>query len=126
MRKFLAVLVFLLSASTASAQHERERPNTAMVVVENHNWSDVVVYAVRGGMKVRLGMVAAVHTGTFYVPPTMMTDGAMVRLYVRPIGGPSRGAAFYQSEAVPVMRDEKAVLTLDGDLSRSFIAVYVR
>lgn len=128
MRPLILALLALLvvKASPLSAQYERERPGHAMVVIENHNWSDVVVYAVRGATRMRLGTVTAIHKNTFYVPPTMLHDGTLVRLYIRPIGGPSRGAPFYQSEGVHVRSDEKAVVTLDVDLARSFIGVWVR
>jgi hypothetical protein len=88
--------------------------------VESHNWSDVVIYLVRGGNTERLGTVGALNTETFVLPFRRMGTGGDVRLRAYPIGGP----APFTSEALLVQPGQWIKWTLENDLSRSFLGVY--
>ena len=88
--------------------------------VESHNWSDVVIYLVRGGNTERLGTVGALNTETFVFPYRRLGTGADIRLRAYPIGGP--GA--FTSEALLVQPGQWIKWTLENDLTRSFLGVY--
>src|ERR1041385_5583172 len=72
----------------ASAQKERTfcAKSTATVYVQNDNWLDVVIYAVRGGARFRLGQVTSVQSAVFELPTAAL--GATNSLYILadPIG----------------------------------------
>jgi hypothetical protein len=88
--------------------------------VENHAWSDIVIYLVRGTAVERLGMVGALNTETFVFPYRRLGIGTDVRLRAYPIGGPRA----FTSENVLVQPGQWIKWTLESDLSRSFLAVY--
>ena len=91
MRSLLAGAVATL-AIAAGCTSGHDAPNgpvpagPTQVVVENHNWLDVTVYAVRSGMRQRLGTVGTAMTGTFRIPPSLIGQGGQVQLLVDPIG----------------------------------------
>jgi hypothetical protein len=88
--------------------------------VENHGWSDIVIYLVRGTATDRLGMVGSLNTKTFVLPYRKLGVGTDVRLRAYPIGGPRS----YTSESLLVQPGQWIKWTLESDLTRSFLAVY--
>ena len=55
--------------------------------VANHNWSDVVVFAVRGSSRARLGDVTSGAQADFIVPRNLVIGGQLT-VMLHPIGGP--------------------------------------
>ncbi len=55
--------------------------------VANHNWSDIVVFAVRGSTRMRLGDVSTGTQADFVVPRNLVLGGQLTVL-LHPIGGP--------------------------------------
>ena len=55
--------------------------------VANHNWSDVVVFAVRGSSRARLGDVTSGARADFIVPRNLVIGGQLT-VVLHPIGGP--------------------------------------
>ncbi len=90
------------------------------VEVENHGWSDIVIYLVRGTAVDRLGMVGSLNTKTFVFPFRKLGVGTDVRLRADPIGGPRT----FTSENLLVQPGQWVKWTLESDLTRSFLAVY--
>jgi hypothetical protein len=88
--------------------------------VENHGWSDIVIYLVRGTAADRLGMVGALNTETFVFPYRKLGVGSDVRLRAYTIGGPRA----FTSENVLIQPGQWIKWTLESDLTRSFLAVY--
>lgn len=88
--------------------------------VENHGWSDIVIYLVRGTGSDRLGMVGALSTATFVFPFRKLGTGNDVRLRADPIGG----SGAFTSENLLVQPGQWVKWTLESDLTRSFLAVY--
>jgi hypothetical protein len=88
--------------------------------VENHAWSDIVIYLVRGTAADRLGTVGALNTETFVFPYRRLGVGSDVRLRAYPIGGPRA----FTSENLLVQPGQWVKWTLESDLTRSFLAVY--
>ena len=64
----------------------QRRDDAATVKVRNYNWSDVVVYAVDGGVRTRLGTVTTMGNATFRLPTRLVGTGNRVQLLVHPIG----------------------------------------
>jgi hypothetical protein len=87
--------------------------------VENHNWSDVVVYLMRGGQSRRLGMVTAASTAHFTFPYRDLGTSGSARLRASAVGGPHA----VTSENLLVQPGQWIKWTLESDLRRSFLAV---
>ena len=95
-------------------------PNVEIAIeIENHNWSDVVIYLVRGTAAERLGMVGSLKTETFVFPFRRLGVGE-ARLRAYPIGGP----AAFTSENLFVQPGQMVKWTLESDLTRSFLGIY--
>jgi hypothetical protein len=120
---WLALAVSLLPACVHRGPADPEagtRNAEVALEVESHNWSDVVIYLVRGSATERLGMVGALRTQTFVFPYRRLGNGNDVRLRAHPIGGP----AGFTSEAMMVQPGQWIKWTLENDLTRSFLGVY--
>src|ERR1051326_8971704 len=76
------------STKLASAQKERTfcAKSTATVYVQNDNWLDIVVYAVRGGARFRLGQVTSVQSAVFELPSAALGATNSLYLLADPIG----------------------------------------
>jgi hypothetical protein len=88
--------------------------------VINHNWLDVIIYIVRDGERVRLGIATASSQASFTLPARLIGQSGEIRLFGHPIGG-SAGAV---TETVTVQPGQWIEWTLESDLSRSAIGVY--
>ena len=117
-----ALLVGCAGKSEETDQEVRPSETRAQVAleVENHGWSDIVIYLVRGTAVDRLGMVGSLNTRTFVFPYQKLGVGTDVRLRADPIGGPRT----FTSENVLVQPGQSVKWTLESDLTRSFLAVY--
>ncbi|HEX3235159.1 MAG TPA: hypothetical protein VHR41_13235 [Gemmatimonadales bacterium] len=99
---------------------EAVSPNTPVELeVENHNWSDIVIYLVRGSQRQRLGMVTALGNTVFTFPYRRLGNSGDARLSAHAIGGSG-----YTSESVLVQPGQTLKWTLESDLARSSLAVY--
>jgi len=119
-------LVALLLGCAGKSEDENQevepsRDNAEVALeVENHGWSDIVIYLVRGTALDRLGMVGSLNTKTFVFPFRKLGIGTDVRLRADPIGGPRA----FTSENLHVQPGQWIKWTLESDLTRSFLAVY--
>jgi hypothetical protein len=130
MRHLWAPIAWVLLASAtfagcASHSSKKTEPSPGLdaelsLEVENHNWSDVVIYLLRGGQPERIGMVTAHNTSTFVFPYRRLGASGNSRLSAYPIGG---GSAF-NSENLLVQPGQSIKWTLETDLSRSSLVVY--
>jgi hypothetical protein len=87
--------------------------------VDNHNWSDIVIYLVRGTQRQRLGMVSALSNTVFTFPYRRLGSSGDARFSAHAIGGGG-----YTSESVLVQPGQMLKWTLESDLARSSLAVY--
>ena len=102
------------SASAAAAV-----PPT-MLTVSNYNWMDVVVYAVQGNSRVRLGQVTSMRTTSFRIPSRMVANGVeRVRLMVDPVGS----IEGWQTDAISVQPGEKVQFNVQNSLAFSSVLV---
>jgi hypothetical protein len=120
----LPPLVSLLLSGCAS--HHATTQTTAPTVntpvdleVENHNWSDIVIYLVRGTQRQRLGMVNALSSTVFTFPYHRLGSSGDARFSAHAIGGSG-----YTSESVLVQPGQSLKWTIESDLARSSLAVY--
>jgi hypothetical protein len=125
----LGLVVLLLGAALPACARKGEPaegedrgppPNAELAIeIENHNWSDVIIYLVRGTNVERLGMVGSVKTETFVIPFRRLGSGD-ARLRAYPIGGP----AAFTSENLFVQPGQMVKWTLENDLTRSLLGIY--
>ena len=84
-------LIVLLATATACAGRSREtgaEPNdTAAVQVQNQGFSDMVVYAINGGQRIRLGLAGGNSTSTFTIPRHLIRGAGGIRFLADPVGG---------------------------------------
>ena len=59
----------------------------AMLQVENRGFADMVVYAVSGSQRVRLGIATGNSTKSFTIPRALIRGSAPLRFLADPIGG---------------------------------------
>lgn len=56
------------------------------LIVENNNWSDINVYVLRSGSRIRLGTVTSITKRRFTLPAGLSTASGDLRLIADPIG----------------------------------------
>ncbi len=89
------------------------------VEVENHNWSDITIYLMAGGLPQRLGMVTSLRTAILAFPSHRLNTGGGVRLRALPVAGES-----YTTETILVLPGQTITWTLENDLDHSSLTVY--
>ena len=90
------------------------------VEVDNHNWSDMVIYLDRGNLSQRLGTVGTLHTAVFTFPFLQLGNTGNVRLRADPIGN----LRSFSSEEINIQPGQSIKWTIENDIDRSFLAVY--
>jgi hypothetical protein len=90
-----------------------------LVAVESHNWSDITVYLIAGGLPQRLGMVTALGSATFDFASQRLNTSGGVRLRALPVAGRA-----YTTETIPVLPGQVISWTLENDLNTSSFSVY--
>jgi hypothetical protein len=114
------------SRPEAAPQPATESPDTAPPVesvvleVENHNWSDIVVYLSHDGVTTRVALVTAVSRTSVPLPSHLFGSLGVVRLAVRRIGGNDS----YASEPISVRTGNTLRLTVESRVSTSSVAVW--
>jgi hypothetical protein len=58
-----------------------------MLQVENQGFSDMVIYAVNTGQRIRLGLATGNSTKSFSIPGYLVQSGTPLRFLADPIGG---------------------------------------
>jgi hypothetical protein len=80
-------LVMLAACGGRSSAASTSPENQAMIRVENQGFADMVIYAVNGGQRIRLGTANGNHTESFPVPNYLIRTGGPLRFLADPIGG---------------------------------------
>jgi broad specificity phosphatase PhoE len=105
----------------ANDSTEAGRPVGSLVLeIENHNWSDIVVYVTHDGVTTRLTLVTANTNTSLPIPPHLVGSLGMVRLAVRRIGGTDS----YASEAISLRNGSTLRLTVESRVATSSVAVW--
>jgi hypothetical protein len=117
-------LVLFVSGCAAGGQRPAELQagsDTPVVEVTNHNWSDVVVYAVREtGSRVRLGMVTSMGTQALRLPRGLVNSIGGIRLVASPIASSSQ----FQTEPMNVWPGQTIELRIENQLGISTVQVW--
>ncbi len=93
----------------------------ALLHIDSNHWSDVTVYAVRDGARIRLGTVTATSSAVFRIPPYMLNLHGELQLE----GVPSiSGGSSIRMEPVFIRPGGRAEWTLESDLQRSSLGVW--
>jgi hypothetical protein len=101
------------------APEDRAQPTKVSVEVESHNWSDITVYLLSGGLPQRLGMVTALGEASFDFPSQRLNTSGGVRLRALPVAGQP-----FTSEAILVLPGQVISWTLENKLDASSFSVY--
>lgn len=84
------LLAFLVIAAGACAkkgtQTERQLEPRTTLRVDNRSWSQMTIYVIRGGQRVRLGQVSGSSASTFVIPPNLLFGGTSLRFLADPLG----------------------------------------
>jgi len=88
--------------------------------VENHNWSDVVLFVIHDGRTHRLAQIAAARDQTFEIPSHLIGDAGTIRLSLHRIGGRDD----YNTEPISIRTGNTIRLTIEGKLEHSSIGVW--
>lgn len=89
------------------------------VAVTSHNWSDITVYLLAGGLPQRLGMVSALGEATFDFASQRLNTSGGVRLRALPVAGRA-----FTSETILVQPGQAIFWTLENNLETSNFTVY--
>ena len=119
-----ALAALTIDVAACATHHGSSAPpaaEKAAVTVKNDNWSDVVVFVVRGGTRSRIGSVTAMSTNTFRVPSDLAPDGVL-QLMVDPVGSNS----VYVTDRIVVNSGQRVELTVAQVLRMSSFSVWAR
>ncbi len=110
------------AASGGSAEGSSRLTAEPAVRVQNQNWSDVVVYAVRSGRRHRLGTVTSMSSARFRLPRGLAMGSGDLQLVADPIGS-SRG---FTSGPIHVSDGQEVALSVQNHLPMSTVSVWNR
>src|ERR1700738_4529516 len=120
-------LASLLAACAGRHATPGDEPNApqyvsgpVMLQVENHNWSDVVLFIIHDGPPSPSAPIAAAKDGSFESPPRFLGDQGNIRLGLHRVGGRDD----YRTEVVSVRTGDTIRLTIEGKLEHSSIGVW--
>lgn len=101
--------VVALTACAGQSRQEGPAPtDSAVVQVENQGFDDMVIYAVNGSQRVRLGLANGSSTRSFNIPSYLVGGAGSIRFLADPVGG-SRAPV---SEELSVQPGDVVTLTI--------------
>ncbi len=118
MRIALAASLLLLPIGCATGQPDTQQQ--VPLEVRNDNFYSVVVYALSGGQRLRLGTVSGHNDSMLTIPNIVVGPGHDLRLFVDPVG--SRDS--YVSPSLLVAADQRVRLDVGASLSLSSVSVH--
>ena len=114
------VSLILIVGTTTSCFLKKKQTNDpdavwqpVTVAVTNHNWQEIVVYAIVGSSRQRLGTVPAVKHATFQLPTGLMAFPGTVNLLLDPIGSRST----FRTGAIAVGSGQQIRLTVENQIT---------
>ncbi len=121
--RIILPLAFLASSAPGCDSYSAKNPapvrSQISVEVESHNWSDITVYLMAGGLPERLGMVTSLRTVSLAFPSQRLNTGGGVQLRALPVAGSS-----FTTETILVLPGQTITWTLENDLDHSSVTVY--
>jgi hypothetical protein len=82
----VTLLTTACSTATYPTRETARRGATTEITVTNNNWSDMTVYALRNGSRIRVGTVVSGSRERFRLPVGFDTGSGALRLVADPIG----------------------------------------
>jgi len=107
------------TSGTTPDSAARVRVRTVPLLVENDNFLDVHIYAVRGGVFHSVGMVQSFTKQEFRLEDAWVGPGDDFRLFADPIGG----IGGYLSEPILVDSNQTLLFTVKESLNLSNVTV---
>ena len=87
--RFGATLALAISAACAGRSPSSPQPRgDAQLRVENRTFSDAVIYVLKGGQRMRIGLAGSMSTTTMTIPAALITPGQPLQFLANPIGSP--------------------------------------
>ena len=121
---YLALFSTIAACSRHHALDEAPAPavvsETVVLEVENHNWSDVILYIVHDGVQTRFTQVAAAHDLSLEIPARLQGQMGVIRLAVRRIGGTDS----FVSQALSIRGSSAVRFTIESSLAHSSVGVW--
>ena len=108
------------AAPSAAPGPEPNQTADIALVVTNHKWQDITIFASHDGVTERVGQVAVARTTTFTIPARMVVSQGPFYLIADPVGDPTP----YTSDNILVRPGQEIVWILEEDLLRSSLGVY--
>jgi hypothetical protein len=109
----------LFSSSRPPTPAKAKTRSPVLVEVESHNWNDITVYLMSGGLPQRLGMVTALGSATFEFSAHRLNTTGNIRLRALPVAGQG-----FTTDAILVMPGQVITWRLENDLDASSLSVY--
>ena len=120
----LASLVSACAGRNHPAEDEADAPQRVagpvILQVENHNWSDVVLFIIHDGRTNRFAQIAAAKDDSFEIPSRFLGEQGSIRVGLHRVGGGDD----YRTELVSVRTGDTIRLTIEGKLEHSSIGVW--
>ena len=115
-------LVLLAACAPAARKGMAPAPSRDVyVTVENQNWLDVSIYALRGSSRMRIGQVTGNGSASLRVPAGVIVAG-QIRLMADAIGSNER----FVTDVITVNPDQRVQLTRAPAMRMSSYALYRR
>jgi hypothetical protein len=96
------------------------RPAPVPLRVDNRYRADVVIYAVRGAVRSRLGTVTTAATGSLTIPAAFVNDPGGLVLVADPVGGRTA----LQSERFIGRTGQRGEWSIESSVARSSLGGY--
>ena len=127
----LALIMSATAAIAGCAAHHPAPPSvpadssvvsleSTVLEIENHNWSDIVVFALHDGRSSRIAQVTAGRSISVPLLPQHFSAMGTFKLAVHPIGGTSD----FTSEALSLRTGNTVRLTVESKVGHSSVAVW--
>lgn len=95
-------------------------PDSLVLEVENHNWSDIVVSIVHDGVTSRFTEVTAGSGKSVPIPPHLVGHDGFVQLAVRGIGATER----FLSQNLSIRTGSTIRLTVESHVTKSSVGIW--
>jgi hypothetical protein len=112
--------LFSSHSKDPSPSNDSSLDSEILVEIENHHWSDIVIYLMDGSQSQRLGLVAGLSNGHFTFPFRKLTTGGNARLRAYAVGG----SGSTTSDDLRIQPGQGVKWILESDLARSSLSVF--
>jgi hypothetical protein len=112
--------LFSSHSKDSSRSNDSSVESEILVEIQNHHWSDIVIYLMDGNQSQRLGLVAGLSNGHFTFPFRKLTTGGNVRLRAYAVGG----SGSTTSDDLRIQPGQGVRWVLESNLARSSLSVF--